>query len=140
MFKVSLYTVGSIPKGPFQDIAVEFQKRLGKFCDYVERPYRDEQKLVEAIPTGSVIIVLDAEGKEMSSEAFASKLEQYLDAGDKLVFVLGGPHGLSDELKKRAHLCLSLSQMTTTHDLAHVFFLEQLYRGFTIVKGIQYHY
>ncbi|MFA5945873.1 MAG: 23S rRNA (pseudouridine(1915)-N(3))-methyltransferase RlmH [Patescibacteria group bacterium] len=140
MFKVSLFTVGSIPKGPFQEIAEEFQKRLGKFCDYVERPFKDEQKLVEAIPSDSVLIVLDALGKELSSEALAGKLSSYIDAGDKLVFILGGPHGLSDELKKRAHLCLSLSQMTTTHDLAHVFFLEQLYRGFTIVKRVTYHY
>lgn len=140
MFKVSLYTVGTIPKGPFLDIALEFQKRLGKFCDYVERPFKDEEKLVEAIPSDSVVIVLDAAGKELSSEAFAERLSSYIDAGDKAIFVLGGPHGLSSELKKRAHLCLSLSQMTTTHDLAHIFFLEQLYRAFTIVKGIQYHY
>ncbi len=140
MFKVSLFTVGSIPKGPFLEIASEYQKRLGKFCDFVERPFKDEEKLVEAIPSDSVIIVLEALGKEMSSETLASKLSSYIDAGDKLVFILGGPHGLSDELKKRAHLCLSLSQMTTTHDLAHVFFLEQLYRAFTIVKGVTYHY
>lgn len=140
MFKVSLFTVGSIPKGPFEEIAAEFQKRLGKFSDYAERSFKDESKLSEAIPSDSVLIVLDAAGKELSSETFAAKLSSYIDAGDKLVFVLGGPHGLSDELKKRAHLLLSLSQMTTTHDLAHVFFLEQLYRGFTIVKGVTYHY
>ncbi|MFA5947206.1 MAG: 23S rRNA (pseudouridine(1915)-N(3))-methyltransferase RlmH [Patescibacteria group bacterium] len=140
MFKVSLFTVGTIPKGPFLEIAQEFQKRLGKFSDYGERSFKDEAKLVEAIPSGSVVIVLDAAGKEMTSESLAAKLSSYIDAGDKLVFVLGGPHGLSNDLKKRAHLCLSLSQMTTTHDLAHLFFLEQLYRGFTIVKGIQYHY
>ncbi len=140
MFKVTLFTVGTIPKGPFLEIASEFQKRLGKFSDYAERSFKDEEKLVEAISTDSVLIILDAAGKEMTSESFASKLSSYIDAGDKLIFVLGGPHGLSSELKKRAHHCLSLSQMTTTHDLAHIFFLEQLYRAFTIVKGIQYHY
>jgi 23S rRNA (pseudouridine1915-N3)-methyltransferase len=140
MFKVSLYTVGSIPKGPFAEIASEFQKRLGKFSDYAERAFKDEEKLVEAIPSDSVIIVLDAAGKEMTSETFAQKLSSYIDAGDKLIFILGGPHGLSSDLKKRAHLCLSLSQMTTTHDLAHIFFLEQLYRAFTIVKDVTYHY
>jgi 23S rRNA (pseudouridine1915-N3)-methyltransferase len=140
MFKVSLYAIGAIPKGPFEEIASEFEKRLGKFSDYAERVFKDEEKLVEAIPSDAVLIVLDAAGKELGSEAFAQKLSSYIDAGDKLIFILGGPHGLSPELKKRAHLCLSLSQMTTTHDLAHLFFLEQLYRAFTIVKGVTYHY
>lgn len=140
MMKVELFTVGSFPRGPFMDIGSDFQKRLGKFVNFVECSFKDEERLVEALPVGSIVIVLDALGKTWSSEVFAAKLGEFIDRGDKLVFILGGPHGLSPALKKRAHLQLSLSQMTTTHDLAHLFFLEQLYRAFTIVKGVTYHY
>lgn len=138
--KVSLFAVGTFPKGPFLEIGEEFRKRLQKFTDYEERAFKDVERLLESLPKDGIVIVLDAAGKEFTSEAFADKLSTYIDRGEKLTFVLGGPHGLPEELKTRAHLTLSLSQMTTTHDLAHLFFLEQLYRAFTIVKGITYHY
>lgn len=140
MMKVSLFAVGSFPKGPFLEIGDEFKKRLGKFVDFEERAFKDTEKLIEGLPKDGLLIVLDAAGKAFTSEAFAERLSTYIDRGEKLTFVLGGPHGLPDDLKKRAHLTLSLSQMTTTHDLAHLFFLEQLYRAFTIVKGVTYHY
>lgn len=140
MMKVTLYTVGELPKGPFEDIGGEFRKRLKKFVDFSEKSFKDAERLVESLPADSILIVLDAGGKEFTSETFAKQLSSYIDRGEKLAFILGGPHGLPPELKKRAHLCLSLSMMTTTHDLAHLFFLEQLYRGLTIVKGVRYHY
>ncbi len=138
--KITLMTVGTFPKGAFLEIGDEFSKRLKKFADFEEKSFKDTERLLEALPEGEITIVLDAAGKEFTSEAFAERLSTYIDRGERLTFILGGPHGLPEELKKRAHLCLSLSQMTTTHDLAHVFFLEQLYRAFTIVKGITYHY
>lgn len=138
--KVTLSAVGPFPKGAFMEIRDEFHKRLKKFVDFEERSFKDTDRLLEGLPEDGLLIVLDAAGKEFTSEAFAEKLSTYIDRGERLNFILGGPHGLPEELKKRAHLCLSLSQMTTTHDLAHLFFLEQLYRAFTIVKGIQYHY
>jgi len=138
--KIALFTVGSFPKGPFKEIGAEFEKRLKKFADFEERAFKDVDRLIEGLREGGLLIVLDADGKTFTSEAFAKTLESSIDRGERLTFILGGPHGLPDDLKKRAHLCLSLSEMTTTHDLAHIFFLEQLYRAFTIVKGITYHY
>jgi 23S rRNA (pseudouridine1915-N3)-methyltransferase len=140
MMKIALLTVGSFPKGPFSEIGDEFTKRLKKFADFEERSFKDTERLLESLPTGGILIVLDAAGKTFTSEAFSKTLETYIDRGERLTFVLGGPHGLPEDLKKRATLCLSLSEMTTTHDLAHIFFLEQLYRAFTIVKGVTYHY
>lgn len=138
--KVSLFAVGTFPKGSFEEIGEEFTKRLKKFVDFEERSFKDVERLLRGLPEDGILIVLDAAGKEFTSEAFADKLSTYIDRGEKLIFILGGPHGLPEELKTRAHLTLSLSQMTTTHDLAHLFFLEQLYRAFTIVKNITYHY
>lgn len=140
MLKVSLIAVGDFPRGPFMDLGIDFKKRLGKFMDFQEISVKNDEKLRQAIPTGATIIVLEATGKAFSSEQFATRIGKAIDMGEKLVFILGGPHGVPDDIKKEAHLLLSLSPMTTTHDLAHLFFLEQLYRACTIVKGITYHY
>lgn len=140
MFKITFITVGSLPKGPFTAIGDDFATRLKKFAEVEFKSVKTEDRLAEAIPKGSLIIVLEATGKQFSSETFATKLQGWIDEGQKLTIILGGPHGVPQELKTQANLLLSLSPMTTTHDLAHIFFLEQLYRAFTITKGMTYHY
>jgi 23S rRNA (pseudouridine1915-N3)-methyltransferase len=140
MIKMTLLTVGLLPKGPMAEIGADFATRLKKFVDLEVRAVKTDDRLVEAVPEGTVLIVLEASGKQFTSEAFAKRLETWVDEGQKLTVVLGGPHGVPQELKTRANLLLSLSPMTTTHDLAHLFFLEQLYRVFTITKNMTYHY
>lgn len=140
MFKITFISVGSLPKGPFNDLAAVFSTRLKKFAAVEFKAVKSDDRLTEAIPKDSFIIVLEATGKTFTSEAFAAKLQSWVDNGQKLAIVLGGPHGVPADLKARANLLLSLSPMTTTHDLAHVFFLEQLYRAFTIARGMEYHY
>lgn len=140
MLKVTLLAVGVLPKGPFFEIGLDFTRRLQKFIDLEIRTVKTDDRLVEAVPKDNLLIVLEATGKQFTSEAFAKKLESWIDEGQKITVVLGGPHGVPQELKTRADLLLSLSPMTTTHDLAHLFFLEQLYRAFTIIKKMTYHY
>lgn len=140
MFKITFLSVGSLPKGPFQAIGDDFATRLKKFADIEFKTVKTDDRLTEAVPKDSFLIVLEATGKQFTSEAFAAKLQTWIDDGRKLTIVLGGPHGVPSELKTRANLQLSLSPMTTTHDLAHLFFLEQLYRAFTITKRMTYHY
>ena len=140
MFKITFISVGSLPKGPFEELGVDFATRLKKFAALEFKAVKDDSRLADAIPDDSFLIVLEATGKTFTSEAFAAKLQSWIDDGQKLTVILGGPHGVPQELKTRANLLLSLSAMTTTHDLAHVFFLEQLYRAFTITKGMTYHY
>ena len=135
-----MVSVGSLPKGPFNDLGADFATRLKKFAEVEFKTVKTDDRLGEAIPKDSFVIVLEATGKQFTSEAFAAKLQSWIDDGRKLAIVFGGPHGVSAELKHRADLLLSLSPMTTTHDLAHVFFLEQLYRAFTITRGMTYHY
>lgn len=137
---MTFITIGTLPKGPFSDLAGEWEKQLKSFIKLEKRAVKDEASAIKAVPIDSSLLVLEALGKNLSSEAFSKWVGQREDAGDHVVVILGGPHGLSSELKNRADLLLSLSAMTTTHDLAHLFFLEQLYRAFTILRGKTYHY
>lgn len=140
MLKITLITVGTLPKGPFAAIGDEFRLRLKKFAMVTQKIVSDATKIDDAIPKGNIIIVLDAIGPKFTSEELAATIKAHEDQGNHLTFVLGGPHGLPEALKTRAHLRLSLSPLTTTHDLAHLFFLEQLYRACTINHGVKYHY
>jgi len=140
MLKVTFISVGALPKGPFSTIGDDFLLRLKKFAQVTQKVVQDTSKIENAIPKNNVLVVLDAIGPKMISEDFAAFLKTHEDQGDHLTFILGGPHGLSESLKTSAHLRLSLSPMTTTHDIAHLFFLEQLYRACTINHGTKYHY
>ncbi len=140
MLQITLLTVGRLPAGPLAQLGDDFSRRLKKFASLELKQVKSDDRLEAAIPKNSLLIVLEVTGKQMSSEAFSKKLQTWVDQGQKLTFIIGGPHGPSAELKSKADLLLSLSQMTTTHDLAQIFFLEQLYRAFTITKGMTYHY
>ncbi len=140
MIKITFLTVGLLPRGPMSEIATDFITRLKKFTDLEVKSVKSADRLALAIPPSNLLVVLEATGKQFSSETFAKKLESWVDEGQKVTFVIGGPHGVPSELKTRADLLLSLSPMTTTHDLAHLVFLEQLYRAFTIIKKMTYHY
>lgn len=137
MLKVKFYTVGDLPKGPFQDIREKLLKPLKQFVQLEHIVIKDESSFD---PKGAYTIVLEATGHAFSSESFAAHLQDLEDRGEHVAVLLGGAKGLSDETKNNADLELSLSKMTTTHDMAHIFFLEQLYRAMTIAHGKTYHY
>ncbi len=100
---------------------------------------KEGKVLLEKLPEGKVV-ALDAKGKAMKSEEFASYLEDIknYDAG-KVCFVIGGSHGLSRDVRKRANMVLSLSKMTFPHQLTRVILLEQLYRAMKILHNEPYH-
>ena len=98
------------------------------------------RKLITAIERDDFVALLDEEGNEYSSLQFAEFIDKRRLAGTKrLAFVIGGFAGVSDEVKKRADLRLSLSRMTLTHELARVILTEQIYRAFTLLAGLPYH-
>jgi 23S rRNA (pseudouridine1915-N3)-methyltransferase len=87
------------------------------------------------------VILLDEKGKSISSIDFSNLLNQkLLDSTKRLVFVIGGAFGFSEEVYKRADLKLSFSKMTFSHQMIRLIFKEQLYRAFTILKGEKYHH
>ncbi len=95
--------------------------------------------LLSAVPNNFVIVALTRVGHAEDSKRFAKRLEKWRDSGMDVAFLIGGAHGLSDTVLRRAGLQLSLSKMTLPHELARLNLLEQLYRACTIMRGEPYH-
>jgi 23S rRNA (pseudouridine1915-N3)-methyltransferase len=100
----------------------------------------DSARLAAALPDRGTIVALDERGKPMDSLKFARWLEE-LTIRDPwgVSFIVGGDLGLDDQIRKRAHMMLSLSAMTLPHDLVRVILLEQIYRACTLMRNIRYH-
>ncbi len=97
--------------------------------------------ILKKINDRDLVVLLDENGKHLTSEGFANQISKWMLSGDRnVVFVIGGAFGFGDELKKRANYSMSLSSMTFSHQMARLIFTEQLYRAFTIIKGEQYHH
>ena len=114
-------------------------KVRGKRSAEVVKQFESEafQKHFQA---GDWVVLLDEKGKRYHSRGFAQQLQKWMNGGPKrLVFVVGGAFGFSPDLYERANAMLSMSEMTTSHQLIRVVFLEQLYRAFTILNNEPYH-
>ena len=99
------------------------------------------EALEQKIPPGAFVIALDQGGKKLSSEGLADLMKDHmLRSIPEWTLLIGGPYGLSDSLRKRADLTLSLSPMTLTHQMARLLLLEQLYRCCTIIRNEPYHH
>ncbi|MDE7180726.1 MAG: 23S rRNA (pseudouridine(1915)-N(3))-methyltransferase RlmH [Muribaculaceae bacterium] len=135
----------------------EYEKRLTRYVPFsrLELPdiktgknvTPDVQKtqegnmILEKISPSDFVVLLDEKGREYTSLEFASWLEKLMVAGRKrTVFVVGGPYGFSKEVYARADAKLSLSKMTFNHEMVRMFFIEQIYRGMTILRGEPYHH
>lgn len=151
--------VGKLKEPYLRDAAAEYQKRLSADCklSVVELsaqklPDNPSKKQIDAallaegkcilekIPDNAAVISLCVEGRQMTSEAFSATLSDFALRGkSSVVFVIGGSFGLSDAVKQRSDLRLSVSQMTFPHQLFRVMLLEQLYRAVQIGRGTKYH-
>ncbi len=106
----------------------------------------DEYRRKESIKllpllTADRIVLLDEKGKSYTSMGFAKYLNNGMVQGVRSIdFVIGGPFGFDESVRKKAHEMISLSDMTFSHQMVRLFFVEQLYRGFSIIKGEKYHH
>ena len=99
------------------------------------------KEIQKKLAPSDLVLLLDEKGKEFSSVEFAKQVQKYLNMpGKKMVFIIGGPYGFAPAIRERAQQTLSLSKMTFNHQMAKLFFLEQLYRAMTILKGEPYHH
>ena len=101
---------------------------------------KEAEKILAEIPPRAAVCAMCVEGKQLSSEEFAEYLEKQASGGvSEVCFIIGSSHGLSDKVKQRANLRLSVSKMTFPHELFRVMLLEQIYRAGEISAGSRYH-
>jgi len=155
--KITLICVGKLSLPFIKQGAEEYQQRLKRFAPLNIIELKEEKRggkkagvnfirqseaeqILAKIPSGSYLIGLDEIGKQASSEKFAKKIEQHMNQGTaNICLIIGGAYGLTDKLRKQCNELLSLSEMTFTHQMARLFLLEQIYRGFTIIRNEPYH-
>lgn len=131
----------------------DYEKRLKRYTSFertdipLPRSGKNDPReqegelLLSKVESGDVVVLLDENGKEFNSVEFSDFIQKRMNAGTKrLVFIIGGAYGFSESVRKRADYELSLSRMTLTHQMVRLFFTEQLYRAFTIIKGEKYHH
>lgn len=125
---------------PFETVVIPALKNT-KALSIEQQKEKEGELLFKEIQSTDRLILLDEGGKEYNSVDFSGFLQQQMNTGIKnLVFVVGGPYGFSDEVYKRANGKISLSRMTFSHQMVRLFFVEQLYRGMTILKNEPYHH
>ena len=158
MEKIDIICVGNIKEKFMKDFLAEYQKRLSRFCKFTitelsekkisENPSDTEiekaldaegEAMLRAASTDSFKIALCIEGKGMSSESFAKKLEQGFTKSGKIAFFIGSSHGMSENVKKACDMRFSMSELTFPHQLARCMLAEQIYRTYKIRSGEAYH-
>jgi len=158
LIKITLITLGKLKEKYLRDATDEYAKRLSRYCkldiielapiNLSEKPSQSEidvalskeAELIEKrIPENCILTALCVEGKSLSSENFANFVEQNTNNGKNMCFIIGSSYGLSDSIKQKSDLRLSMSAMTFPHQLFRVMCLEQIYRAFKINEGSTYH-
>ncbi|MCY4217671.1 MAG: 23S rRNA (pseudouridine(1915)-N(3))-methyltransferase RlmH [Gammaproteobacteria bacterium] len=113
--------------------------RRGKNADVEKIKQLEESKLLDSAPTSSYLIALDKRGIQWTTKQVARKMQNWLNEGDSVTLVIGGPDGFSGEFIRKCHVSWSLSDLTFPHGLARVIVAEQLYRGYSILQKFPYH-
>lgn len=155
--QIKLLAIGKTDNKQLQALIDDYQKRLGYYIKFEFEIIPDLKKtknlseelqkrkegdlILNKLLPQDVLILLDENGKQLHSVGFSEHLQKHMNSGIKqLVFVIGGPYGFSEPVYKKAHGKLSLSKMTFSHQMIRLFIIEQLYRGFTILRNEPYHH
>ena len=157
--KITLITVGKIKEKYFTDAIAEYAKRLSRYCkleiievadektpdgasEALENQIKEKEgeRILSKVPDSAYVIALAIEGKQLSSEELADKMEKWnVNGVSHLVFIIGGSLGITPKVLNRADFKLSFSKMTFPHQLMRVVLLEQIYRSFRIRNNEPYH-
>ena len=155
--KILLLTIGNTDKKYMREGIDDYVKRLVYYLPFEMKVIPDiknrsslscelqkekeGQLILNQISPGDFLVLLDERGTEFTSLGFSKWIEKKMIAGTRqLVFVIGGPYGFSETVYAKAQGKISLSLMTFSHQMVRLFFIEQLYRGFTILKNEPYHH
>lgn len=154
---IKLLTIGKTDDKELQSLITTYVKRLEHYNRFeleiipdlkktknlnIEQQKVMEGKLIlDKVTPSDFLVLLDENGKQYSSEGFSEYIQKRLNSGMKqLIFVVGGPFGFSEEVYQRANGKVSLSKMTFSHQMVRLFFVEQIYRAFTILRNEPYHH
>ena len=155
--KISLITVGKTDEDYLRKGIDKFVNRLKHYIGFelivipdiknsrnmsiTQQKAKEGLLILENIRAGADVVLLDEKGKSFTSINFAKFIEKKSIAGTRyLYFVIGGPYGFSDEVYKKITNKISLSDLTFSHQMIRLLFVEQLYRAFTIIKNEPYHH
>jgi 23S rRNA (pseudouridine1915-N3)-methyltransferase len=154
---IRLLAIGKTDNKALQSLIDDYTKRLSFYIKFElevipdiknaknlsesQQKEKEGELILSRISATDQLILLDENGKMFSSVGFSEELQKKMNAGIKtLVFVIGGPYGFSGALYAKSQGKISLSQMTFSHQMVRLFFIEQLYRGFTILRNEPYHH
>lgn len=157
--RITLVTVGKMKEKYLRDAVAEYAKRLGKYCKLEIIEVADEktkesaseleetlvrskegERILRHVRDEAYVFTLEIQGKQITSEELADKLERLgVQGKSHIMFIIGGSIGLGKEVLERSDFALSFSRMTFPHQLMRVILLEQIYRGFRIINGEPYH-
>lgn len=154
---IKLIAIGKTDNKALQSLIEEYTKRLSFYIKFdveiipdiknvknlseAQQNEKEGELILSKINPTDQLILLDENGSTFSSVAFSEYLQKKMNSGTKtLVFVIGGPYGFSPEVYQKAQGKVSLSEMTFSHQMVRLFFIEQLYRGFTILRNEPYHH
>ena len=159
MLNIKIIATGDFKENYLRDACAEYKKRLGAWCKLEEIILKEEKlpdnpsqtqiekaleieakRVLEKISPRAYVIAMCVEGKQLSSEELAEKIEQIQSNGSsEIVFIIGSSFGLSPEVKNRADYKLSISKLTFPHQLLRVILHEAVYRALSIINGTRYH-
>lgn len=159
MLGITIIALGKLKEKYLRDACDEYKKRLSTLCKLkiielepvklsdnasdaeISKALEKEAKEIDSkIPSGSKVVAMCIEGKQMPSEKLSTFFEQTAVSGcGEITFVIGSSYGLDESVKKRADMRLSMSEMTFPHQLARVMLFEQIYRAFMISNSSRYH-
>lgn len=122
------------------EIIVINDVKMGKKANAELQKEKEADEILLRINQNEFVVLLDEKGTNYNSIEFSKYLQKRMNSGLDLVFVIGGPFGFSNRIYDRANTKMALSKMTFSHQMVRLFFVEQLYRGFTILKGEKYHH
>lgn len=154
---IKLLAVGKTDDKNLQALIEEYVKRVSFYIKFdveiipdiknaknlsvIQQKEKEGSLILSKVSPSDWLILLDEKGKSFSSTQFADFLQKRMNSGIKnLLFVIGGPYGFSDEVYAKANGKISLSSMTFSHQMVRLFFIEQLYRGYTILRNEPYHH
>jgi len=154
---IKLIAIGKTDNKNLQSLMEEFQKRLSFYIKFelelipdiknvknlseAQQKEKEGELILSKLAPTDFLILLDENGKSFGSIEFANELQKKMNTGIKtLVYVIGGPYGFSEAVYQKAQQKISLSKMTFSHQMVRLFFIEQVYRGFTILRNEPYHH